>query len=173
MCVNNKNKNIINHIHCNTIGKSLDIADSGFTSHFLCDASNFENVQPASANAITSTIPNGEQIRSTHTATLKWPHLPPSAQTCHIFPALKNKILLSIGKFCDTGLNSAFTKSHLYIYDRSTIFLQGKIQPGNGMWYVDLQAQTPVPMSTTVQQSIIVIISEMFLYQLGCEAGPC
>ena len=71
------------------------------------------------------------------------------------FPALKNKILLSIGKFCDTGLNYAFTKSHLYIYNRSTIFLQGKRQSGNGMWYVDLQSQTPIPMSLMIQQSIL------------------
>ena len=82
-------------------------ADGGRWGHFLCDASNCENIQPAGANAINSTIPNGEKIRSTHTATLKWPHLPPSAHTCYISPALKNKILLSIGQFCDASLNSA------------------------------------------------------------------
>ena len=138
-----------------TLKFSLAIADSGCTSHIFCHTSNCENIQPAGANAITATIPNGKQIRSTHTTTLKWPHIPPSTRTCHIFPALKNKILLSIRKFCDSGLNSAFTKLHLYIYDRSTIFLQGKRQPGKGMWYVELQSQTQIPMSPTIQQSIL------------------
>ena len=139
MCVNKKCKNLINHTHCNAFKNSLAIANSGCTSHFLCDSSNCENIQPAGTDAITATIPNGKQIRSTHTATLNWPHLPPSARTCHIFLVLKKKILLSIGQFYDAGLNSAFTKSHLYIYDRSTIFLQGKRQSGNVMRYVDLQ----------------------------------
>ena len=126
VCENNKYENLINHTHCNTLKQLLAIANSGCTSHFLCDASNFENIQPAGANAITATIPNGEKIWSTHTTTLKWPHIPPSERTCHIFPALKNNILLSIGQFCDAGLNSAFTKLHLYIYDRSTIFSKEK-----------------------------------------------
>ena len=135
---------------------------------FLCDASNCESIQPAGANAITVTIPNGEQIRSTHTATLKWPHLPPSARTCHIFPTLKNKILLSIGQFCDAGLNSAFTISHLYIYDRSTIFLQGKRKPGNGMWYIYLQSKTPISMYPIIQQYILGTIPEINnVYKIG------
>ena len=90
VCENKKHKNLINHTHCNTFKKSLAIADSGCTSHFLWYASNGENIQPAGANEITATIPNGEQIRSTHNTTLKWPHLPPSTRTCHIFPAHKN-----------------------------------------------------------------------------------
>ena len=73
-----------------------------------------------------------------------------------------------MGQFCDAGLNSAFTKLHLYIYDRSTIFLQGKRQSGNGMWYVDLQSQKPIPMSPMIQQSILGTIPEINnVYELG------
>ena len=103
VCVNNKYKKLINHTHCNNFKNSLAIADSGCTSHFLCDASNCEDIQPAGANEITATTPIVKKIRSTHTTTLKWPNLFPSARTCHIFPVLKNKILLSIRQFCDAG----------------------------------------------------------------------
>ena len=43
-----------------------------------------------------------------------------------------------------------------------------KRKSGNGMWYVDLQSQTPISMSLTIQQYILGTIPEMNnVYKLG------
>jgi hypothetical protein len=42
-------------------------------------------------------------MKYTHTATLDIPQLSKSAKTAHIFPAMENNSLLSVGQLCDEG----------------------------------------------------------------------
>ena len=60
---------------------------------------------------------------------------------CHIFPQLKNKVLLSIGQFCDNGFTATFTAAKLHIYRGTTSFLQGTRNKQTGLWYIDLMNQ--------------------------------
>jgi hypothetical protein len=100
---------------------------------------------------MTVTLPNGDTIQSAHTALLNMPHLLNTARLCHIFPKLKNKVLLSIGQFCVHGFTATFTADTLHIYKGATSYMQGKRKRTNGLWYIDLENQhkQAVPSSLT------------------------
>ena len=65
-------------------------------------------------DGIVVTLPSGDRITSKHIASLDLPHVPVSARVCHIFPNLKNCVLISIGQFCDAGMSATFTTTTLY-----------------------------------------------------------
>ena len=75
------------------------------------DTSYVINVTPTN-NGIRVYMPNGTYITSTHTGLLNIPQLPLAARHAHIFANedLVSGSLLSIGMFCDAGLNVVFTK---------------------------------------------------------------
>jgi hypothetical protein len=60
------------------------------------------------------------------------PSLPDSARVCHIFPQLQNKVLLSIGQFCDSRYTATFTADTLHIYQGTTSHIQGTRNGHNG-----------------------------------------
>ena len=143
MCGNINSSNVVNHVPYDKNDIRTAITDSGCTSHYMCEAYHCDNIAPTGQNALTVTVPNGQSIKSSHTATLKWDHLPIKARKCHIFPHLKNKILLSIGQFCDAGMTATFTEEILYIYKDNYIVLQGERSTISGMWYIDLTKYHP------------------------------
>jgi hypothetical protein len=110
------------------------------------------NITPTT-KGLTVRLPNGQTIQSTHTALLDIPALPKAARLCHIFPDLKNKVLLSIGQFCDSGFTATFTKSTLRIYRNDTVYLQGQRSSTNGLWYIDLARQRHQPDPVPPQQA--------------------
>jgi hypothetical protein len=57
----------------------------------------------------TVILPNGEAITSTHTAELDLGNIPLGAHTCHLFPHLRSRSLLSIRQLCDHGCEALFT----------------------------------------------------------------
>jgi hypothetical protein len=108
------------------------IFDSGTTGHYiLCDTACFDK-HPTSS-PLTVTLPNGEQIKSTHEATLPFPNLPKKALEAHVFPELNGHALLSIGTFCDAGCTALFTATAVVIEKDGKIVLTGKRQPP-GLW---------------------------------------
>ena len=108
------------------------------------------------------TLPNGDTIRSTHTALLDIPSMPEAARLCHIFPDLKNKVLLSIGQFCDIGFTATFTKTALQIYLGDTIYLHGTRSSSTGLWNIDLHNQRNQPTRTPTAEA-------NNLYELGTK----
>eukprot|EP01034_Spumella_vulgaris_P043049 gene43049-53425_t len=64
-------------------------ADTGTTGHYMClsDANMLVNVQPTDSGILVK-MPDGSEIRSTHTASLDLPMLPTGAREAHIFPTL-------------------------------------------------------------------------------------
>jgi hypothetical protein len=103
------------------------------------------NITPV-ANGITVTLPDNTKIQASHTGLLDLPHLPLAARVCHIFPKLKNKVLLAIGQFCDSGYQALFTATQLLIFKDGEVHIQGARHQQNGLWYVDLQNQKQTPM---------------------------
>lgn len=83
------------------------IAVTGSTAHFCTIDTPVINQQVAQ-HPITLHNPNGSIMKSTHTAELDLPTLPPLARQVHIVPNLANHSLISIGQLCDGGCNVSF-----------------------------------------------------------------
>jgi hypothetical protein len=108
------------------------IFDSGTTGHYiLCDTACFDK-RPTNRPLIV-TLPNGQQIKSTHEATLPFPNLPKKALEAHVFPGLNGHALLSIGTFCDAGCTALFTATAVVISRDGQVVLTGQRQPP-GLW---------------------------------------
>ena len=103
-------------------------ADTGTTGHYfaLKDVSCLHNVQPVHAqDAITVTLPAGEEIQSTHIGELHYsPNHEP--QQVHVFESLWGS-LLGIGDLCDAGLVAVFDKNQVFLVDpiQKTVILTG------------------------------------------------
>ena len=81
-------------------------------------------------------------MHSTHTALLPFPQLPLAARRAHVFPALQNKALLSIGQFCDSNFTAVFHDIQVnLINDYTTI--TGQRDPSTGLYYIDLPKPPP------------------------------
>jgi hypothetical protein len=83
-------------------------------------------------------MPNGADIPSTHTCELDLPELPPEARASHILPGLSAHSLLSMAKFCDTGCNVQFTKTHCQVFRDGHLLLQGPRDPVTNLWLLPL-----------------------------------
>jgi hypothetical protein len=74
--------------------------DSGFTGNFLL--SNAPCLHKyMTTNPLTVRLPNGQTMKSTHTALLYIPQLSKAEKAAHTFPAMEKNSLLSVGQFCD------------------------------------------------------------------------
>ena len=95
----NINENYINYIQSNPkLALPMDnlaVADTGKTGHLLTLDSPCSNKQK-DFRPLPIQMPNGEVIKSTHTALLSHLDLPLQARQAHPFPGL-TKALLSIG----------------------------------------------------------------------------
>ena len=80
-----------------------------------------------------------------------------SAHTSAIFSDLKNFVLLSIVQFCDSGMSATFDTTTLYIYDTTTIHLQGKRNLSTGLWYIDLAHQVPVMLTPSLYATLFPV----------------
>ena len=82
-------------------------------------------------------------MQSTHTALLTFPQLLLAARRAHVFLALQNKALLSIGQFCDSNFTAVFRKGQVRLSDEDTT-INGKQDPITGLYYIDLPDTPPV-----------------------------
>jgi hypothetical protein len=90
------------------------------------------NLQSVS-DGIFVMLPNGDRIQASHTALLPLPQLPLAARHAHIFPALRNRALLSIGQFCDSGFEAIFTANHVTLRRNGIDELRGDRDHNNGL----------------------------------------
>ena len=140
---NNIVKNLLfnycaNNIKCDNDLVRVAIADSGCSDHYASINTDVSNIRPSN-NKITASLPNGDLISSTHAADLNLTKLPVAARKCHLFPAMKNKALLSLGKLYDHNMEVHLTKENIIITEeknKNNIVLTGKRNIKNGMWYV-------------------------------------
>jgi hypothetical protein len=115
--------------------------DTGTTGHYfaLKDTSCLHNVQPVKpSQAITVTLPAGEEIKSTHIGELRYSPVH-KGQIVHIFESLWGS-LLGIGDLCDAGLVAIFDKTRVYIVDpeQKTVVLTGNRNAKTRLWMIEL-----------------------------------
>jgi len=106
-----------------------------------------------SLHPISIQNPDGSVMQSTHDAELNIPGLPRAARIGHIVPALSTKPLLSIGQFCDTGCQVAFTATTVDISYNGNLVLQGTRTQRTRLWELDLQQ----PVCPTSQQCHLAV----------------
>ena len=87
-------------------------------------------------------MPNGEIIKSTHTALLNHQYLPFQARQAHIFPVLK-KALLSIGTICEHGCEATFNNKSVHIKNKQSkrTIMRGTIDARTNLYMLSLTHQ--------------------------------
>jgi hypothetical protein len=151
---------------------SLANADTGATGHFMAisDLPYLINITPV-AQPLTVTLPDGSTMQSTHTAELNFPQIPPTARTCHVFPALAaTGSLLSIGKLCDSGCQAIYDKDSVRIFHDGHIVLQGHRSPASRLWMIQLHQEIPTSLesaSTAVHNQSLTKTITFLLAALG------
>jgi hypothetical protein len=78
------------------------LVDSGCNGHFLLSNAPCLH-KKVTSNPLTVRFSNGQTMKSTHTAFLDIPELSKAASAAHMFPAMENNSLLSVGQLCDEG----------------------------------------------------------------------
>ena len=92
---------------------------------------------------IEVSLPDGTKIKSTHTAELNIPQIPPEASACHIFPDLKHGSLISIGSLCSAGFNALFTDDTVEIRKHGEVVLRGfRSEETAKMWLINIKNPT-------------------------------
>ena len=88
-------------------------------------------------------------MSSSHTGELPIPELPAEARLCHLFPALGNMSLLSIGQLCDAGCQATFDATTASITYNNKVILTGtRSTATNKLWHLDH------PLSTTQTEPV-------------------
>jgi hypothetical protein len=96
------------------------------------------------ANPLTVRLPNGQTMKSTHTATLDIPQLSKVAKAAHVFPAMENNSLLSVGKLCDDGYSVLFNTNGVKILnEKQKIIMKGSRDHATGLWIINLLQTNP------------------------------
>ena len=118
--------------------EDLTATDTGTTGHYLTLESPCINKRKA-VHLIPIQIPNGEIIKSTHTALLAHPDLPIQARQAYLFPGLK-KALLSIGTLHEHVCEATFNDKSVHIKNkqiRKTI-MRGKRDVRTNLYMLSL-----------------------------------
>jgi hypothetical protein len=83
-------------------------------------------------------------MKSTHTATLDIPQLSRVAKAAHVFPAMENNSLLSVGKLFDEGYYVLFNTNGVKILDeKQEIIMKGSRDHATGLWRTNLLQTNP------------------------------
>jgi hypothetical protein len=90
-------------------------------------------------------MPDGSTITSTHKAVIPIPGLSLKSRTAHIFPALGNTSLISIGQLCDAGCEVLFDKETATVWYQGKIVMTGTRSPTTRLWTTTLTPPEPTP----------------------------
>jgi hypothetical protein len=83
-------------------------------------------------------------MKSTHTATLYIPQLSRVAKAAHVFPAMENNSLLSVGQLCDEGYSFLFNTNKVKILnEKQEIIMNGSRDHATGLWRINLLQTNP------------------------------
>ena len=94
-------------------------ADSAATGHYFAsnDTKHLINVNDT-LDPVSVSLPDGQQIQSSHTASINWPQLPIDAVMGDIIPGF-TRSLISIPRLCDTGHTAVLNSEGVTILDSS------------------------------------------------------
>jgi hypothetical protein len=140
------------------------ITDTGASGNYAPESAlpYMVNILPHSADRTSKPIrvelPNGQIIKSTHTAEFNLLTLPRAARKAHIFRDLQCDTLISVGVLCDAGLVATLTADDVTFYYGPHVVLQGKRNKVTQLWDLNIfpDAQPNVPpglrlAATTIQ----------------------
>ncbi len=100
------------------------ILNSGATSHFLIVNAPRDDVRPALI-PLTVRQPDGAQVYSLHTCSLRVKNLPQKAHITHIIPGLASHSLLSVVQLCNEWCKVVFTKIDCCVKYQGRTVLRG------------------------------------------------
>ena len=115
----------------------MAIADAGATGHFLLPGAPVTDIKAATAPLII-TLPDGKEIKSTHTCLLDTPTFPKAARQAHIVPGLAHTSLISIKALCDAGRQAMYDDNECKISFKGTTIWRGAREPKTGLWVLPL-----------------------------------
>ena len=93
----------------------LGLADSGSTGMYFSpqDAIHLSSVSASLEPTCVRTASN-QVVSSSHTASLRWPSMPPAATSGHIFPTF-GRSLISVPVLADANLTTIFTRRGVFV----------------------------------------------------------
>jgi hypothetical protein len=127
------------------IAVDMAIADAGATAHFAIPGAPVLNKQIAITPLIIN-LPDGEQLRSSHTCELDITWLPRAARMAHIVPGLQHTSLISIKVLCDAGCKVSYNDEKCKVYFKNKLVWHGGREPTTQLWVLPLcpkQADLP------------------------------
>ena len=129
--------------------EELAVADTGTTGYCLTLNSPFTNKRKA-VHPLPIQIPNGEIIKSTHTALLSHQDLPLQARQAHLFTGLK-KFLLSLGTLCNHDCEATFNDKSVHIKNRQSgkTTMRGKIYTCTNLYMLSLTQKNNLMTEST------------------------
>jgi hypothetical protein len=114
------------------------LVDSGCIGHFLLSNATSLNKKMTN-NTLAVIFPNIQTMELKHTAFLDIPELSKAISAAHIFSAMENNSLLSVGKLCDEGYSVLFSISEVTLQDsKQKYLLKGSQDSSTGLWRINL-----------------------------------
>ena len=135
-----------------TIATTHAIADTGATSIFIMDGVDVVNKRVA-PNPLRINLPDGRQVKSTHTCDIDIPGLP-TVLTGHVVPHLAVASLIGIRPLCKAGCIVTFDNDKCDVRYNGKIILRGLKDPASDLWTLPIN---PKDMRTTLSRSSPVI----------------
>jgi hypothetical protein len=126
------------------------VADAGATGNFMIPGAPVTNISPSTKTPIIINLPDGSQIKSTHTCEIDNPDLPKEARHAHIVPGLAHTSLVSIKMLCDAGCILTYDKNACKVYFKNKVMWRGVREPSTGLWILNI---TTPDNKTTVTDS--------------------
>ena len=80
----------------------MAISDAGATGNVFLPGTPVKNIKPIE-KPLCINLPDGEQIKSTHTCQIDIPWLPEASTSAHTVPGLAHTSLVYINMLCDDG----------------------------------------------------------------------
>jgi hypothetical protein len=89
-------------------------------------------------------LPNGDTMDSTHTASLDIPELSQAASIAHVFPGMANHSLFWVGQLWNEGYYVTFRIDGVIIYSSTEkAILKGQRDFNTGLWWINLCREKP------------------------------
>ncbi len=115
-----------------TIVTMQTIADTGATSIFVMESMPIHNLWPA-VNLLTTNLPDGSKVKSTHTCNITIPGLS-TVLVGHVVPKLSITSLIGIRVLCNVGCGVIFSKTSCGLIYDGKVILHRNNDPSTDLW---------------------------------------
>ena len=101
-------------------------------------------------HTITVGLPNGQKLKGEKEGELLIPG-PQECKIATILPEMTNMSLLSVGTFCDAGMQVIFDKDKVKFIKENKQVMEGNRNPKNKLWTMPLTAETKINNITKIK----------------------